>query len=60
MVRNSDEFFLTLKELSVLLLQLERLNGCMEIDLEKDEIHTGHQFNNETISSVQVKWWQLN
>lgn len=60
MVRNSDEFVMTLKELSVLLLQLERLNGWMDAELEDDNLETGRQFSKETISSVRVKWWQLN
>ncbi len=60
MVRNSDEFIMTLKELSVLLLQLERLNGCMEAEFEEDHLQESRLFSNETIASVKVRWWQLN
>lgn len=60
MVRNSDEFIMTLKELSVLLLQLERLNGFMVAEFEEDPLQESRQFSNETISSVKVRWWQLN
>ncbi|MBL7930001.1 MAG: hypothetical protein JNL47_11105 [Bacteroidia bacterium] len=60
MVRNSDEFIMTLKELSVLLLQLERLNGWIEAELEDENLHTLRLFSNETVSSAMVKWWQLN
>lgn len=60
MVRNSDEFIMTLKELSVLMLQLERLNGWMGAEPEDESLQTSRQFSNETISSLKVRWWQMN
>jgi hypothetical protein len=60
MVRNSDEFIMTLKEISVLLLKLERLNEWMEADFEDMSQQTGSQFSKETLASVKVRWFQLN
>lgn len=60
MVRNSDEFIMTLKEISVLLLQLEKLNAFMEGNHEYDNEIAGGLFSSETIASAKVRWWQLN
>jgi hypothetical protein len=60
MVRNSDEFIITLKEISLLLLKLERLNEWLEAESEDECLPYSRQFSNETISSLKVRWWQLN
>jgi hypothetical protein len=61
MISNSDEFVLTLKELSKLLLRLEQFNEWMEAEHEQNGFYfSDGRFSNETITSVKVKWWQLN